>query len=116
MWNSLILHEAAHAITAKLVGAKIVEIKPWPHRYRGFWSIGKIRCRGLKRDRPFFYVAPLAKVAILYLLWLILGLFVWAPLLILIVPEVIDSAVWFRSYFRGPEEFDGAKFRLYTNR
>jgi hypothetical protein len=112
---SFLLHEASHAAVAKAVGAEITQVKLWPHKHKGHWRGARIQCKGLGRNRPFFYVAPLAKVGILYLLWLILGVFVWHPLLVLIIPELFDTGAWFKGYFFGPARFDGARFKLYTN-
>jgi hypothetical protein len=54
------VHEGSHALAAKMVGAKIVDINLLPHVSRGKFYFGRVSVVGLRGrgERTFFYMAP----------------------------------------------------------
>lgn len=111
---SFLAHELSHLVVAKWVGADITAFKPWPHKYQDRWYFGRVSCDGLGEKRVLFYDAPLIKTVMFSVLWLVLGIFVWTPLVILALPELVDGLMWVKGYIWGPAHLDGARARTYA--
>jgi hypothetical protein len=55
LWT--LIHEGSHALIVLLKRGEIVSFKPWPHRDKGEFFIGRVVYRGIERA-DIFSVAP----------------------------------------------------------
>lgn len=105
-------HELSHVVAAKINGAKVIEFKPWPHRYKGRWWMGRTKTYWPSRKhRSDTMIAPLIMAVYMAFIWLIIGHAYFLPLNMLGLWSLIDIGVWFKGYFFGDEQMDGYKWR-----
>lgn len=108
---ALLTHEAAHAVAAKLKGAKILEFRPWPAIRNDQFYFGYVNTKWPGKVHRSFHIAPLYKNLILFPIFLGLA-FLWLPMLAIAAWLVIDSVWWFSGAERGPK-FDAWKYYNY---
>ena len=112
---TLTLHEASHALCIKLLyGGEILEFKPYPNPLRELGKFGIVRSRlpsGVK-STPWSYRAPLLKALSLILLWGLLGILVYGPLLAFAIWETLDAALWLFQYWM-PSWYRRARIKVY---
>lgn len=112
---SLNLHELTHCLVIWLVGGKVTSYKPWPHKAKERWWIGRMtweRDRSLNHwECRWFYRAIPIRAATFFAMWTTLGLLFFLPLLALALWDLIDLGDWTKDYLWSRETQDGGKFK-----
>lgn len=110
----ILIHESAHAITAKLTGNKVLEFKPYPHIYNKILYAGRTN---IKVKKPLFlphmYIAPYCIVTIEILTIAFLEFCTSTNttiLIILSIPPFLDATVWTLGFFSITNS-DGKKYK-----
>jgi hypothetical protein len=111
---TLNLHELAHCLVVWIKGGRVMSYKPYPHCVGGTFFFGR-----MTYTLPFmpyrtyllwFHSAPQLKALFLLALWVLLGLILWRPLLVLAAWELSDLLNFLQGYIRNSKS-DGGKFR-----
>jgi hypothetical protein len=98
-------------------GGKVIGYWGYPHfREDKRFFFGRMRHKGeyTRSQHMWRHIAPLIKAVPLFILWILLGIFVWLPLLPLAFWEFTDIAVWVVGFIR-KNDSDGGKFRKRWN-
>lgn len=107
----IVTHELAHAIVVWSYGHKVLAFKPYPHKKsNGKWTIGLISSSA-RGNCKLFYIAPLMKAFFFVVLFLVLGLAAYLPLLGFCLGELLDGLDWTKDYILDRKTQDAGKFR-----
>jgi len=110
-WFTLFMHELAHCFVVWGEGKKVTSFIPFPHRKDGRFYFGRMQYEGVLRNPKLFYAAPCLMKAPLYVVvWTVLGLVFWLPLLAAVFWELADIANFVQGYIRRRDN-DGGRYR-----
>jgi membrane-associated protease RseP (regulator of RpoE activity) len=104
---TVLLHELSHCAVVWAQGGRVVGF------HVGFGADGAmsyVDTKGSVDDR-LVSLAPLAKALLLSSAWVVLGILVHLPLLVLVPAEIGDALEWIHDYMSGRKGSDGADYR-----
>lgn len=93
--------------------AKIVEFRPWPHKFKGRWWFGRTMTYwyNFPENHKYIFIAPPIFACYTAFILLLIGYRWFPPLNMLGLYSLISIVLWFKGYFFGDEHTGGYKWR-----